>query len=436
MEEVWYHVCILNITKQYNFIVHQNISRQHITLFLLAVSMIALVYSKFLISVCMLLILVINMFDVQRRGFPIRIRVSFFISILSQPQFLAVTLLFFIVLVGGIWSEDTGYFLERLRLKLPLIGLPVAIASLPAFSRRQTGALLYCFVIIMTIASIGVGVHYIQDFDAINQGIKRGHPIPTPCSHIRFSLMLAFSIVTGIYLFYKNAFWKYTWERWLVFACTVFLLFFIHVLSVRSGLVSLYTALLFMGIAIALRSRKYVIGALAIALLCIAPIAAYYTMPSFKNKFHYSLHDIRMHLKGEGSHYSDSERITSLQAGLKIGNAHKLFGVGPGDLKAEVRKVYAHDFPHIAEVKMPHNQFLSVYAGSGIVGLCIFVIGFFYPLFYHKNHKNILFAAFYCIVFLSFMIENTIENAVGIAFYTTFLMIGLQYLKNNVEETH
>jgi len=105
-------------------------------------------------------------------------------------------------------------------------------------------------------------------------------------------------------------------------------------------------------------------------------------------------------------------------------------GTGAGDLKTEVHKIYDERFPDIKSKKMPHNQFLSVSAGSGIIGLAIFILAFFFPLFYKKIKPDALFLSLHLIIFASFITENTIENSVGVAFYVFFLLLGIHFLKD------
>jgi len=158
------------------------------------------------------------------------------------------------------------------------------------------------------------------------------------------------------------------------------------------------------------------------------PLIAYKTIPSFKAKIDYSLYDrwVRKHNISQ-SDYSDGGRFISIKVGMDIGNDNPVFGVGAGNLRQEVKNRYAQMYPESTEVKMPHNQFVSIYASMGIVGLGLFLFAFFFPLFYKKGYRHTLFLSFHIIVLLSFLVENTIENSIGIAFYLFFLLLNLNY---------
>lgn len=408
------------------------INRQHLAIFFCGLLLVAMIYSPFLLSVSMIMLVMIAVFDIQiEPQFTVGLNPNLKKNLgifLANNAYLAVTLCFFIVLVSGLISEDFSYWLERLRLKLPFLVLPFAFASIQPLSQRQYFGLFYFLLLVIFLTSIGIGINYILHFDEIQVAIGRGQSIPTPRNHIRFSLVLALSILAGINLYMEKFYLKYPWERRLILGVTVFLFLFIHVLSVRSGLLVLYVALFLWCIRYIIQSRRFGLGFSVLTGMAVLPIAAYMFLPSFQMKVHYAIWDIKMYLEGRGESYSDSGRLTSLAVGMKIGNQHPVLGVGAGDLKQEVEKVYAADYSNAPVALMPHNQFVSVYAGMGIVGVLLFTFAFFYPVFYQKNYRDSLFFAFHVIVFLSFMMENTIENSIGIAFYVFFLLLGLNYL--------
>ena len=389
--------------------------------------------AEFLLSQAMIFLIALSLFQLKiegqnvRFGFRENLKQNF-IRCYSNKAILAVTIPFLIVLVTALWSGDLDYTLERLRIKIPFLILPFAFMSIPKFSRRELLFVLYFLVLVMFVACLYVGMNYIAHFEAINDMIGRGKPIPTPSNHIRFSLVLSTSILAGIALLHENFSLRYAWERYMIGGVTLFLFAFIHVLSVRSGLAVLYISIFSLGVWYVYQTRRYALGAGMLMTLLILPLVAYQTIPSFQTKLHYAQWDLKQYLQGTGKDYSDSERFTSVEVGLKIGNQHPIIGVGAGDLKSEVRRLYAGEYGEIAAPKMPHNQFVSIYAGAGLCGLLIFLAGFLGPLVYRHNYRNILFLVFHIMIFFSFMMENTIENNFGVSFYLLFLLLGLNYL--------
>ena len=414
----------------------QGINRRQLAIFLCYLLMVSLIYSPFLLSVSIIGLIIISVFNLK-----IEEKVSFglhprlknnFQRLFQHRAFLTVSLFFFIVLVSGIYSEDMVYWLERLRLKLPFLFLPFVFVSLPAFSERQYLGLLYFLLLLLFVTCMGIGLNYVLHFEEINALIQRGKPMPTPRNHIRFSLLLAFGIMAGTYLYWKKFYWKFQWEKYWIGGITLFLFLFIHILSVRSGLFVFYLASIVLLLRYIYLTGRYVLGlGLMVALLAL-PGIAYLTIPSFTTKIDYVRWDLSKYFFNkteELNYHSDTERLISLKIGWQIGREHPLLGVGAGDLKKEVYARYAAQFPQIKKPKMPHNQLLSVFAGTGIWGLLLFCLAFFYPLFYRKNYRDPLFLAFACIIFFSFMMENTIENSMGIGLFAFFWCLGIARLE-------
>ena len=394
--------------------------------------MIALVFSmRFLISVSMIALIVLAVFRWDStQAFPLRFRntIKAFLKKARQNRvFLVVTLPFLLVLLSSLYSSDVDYTLERLRIKLPFLLLPFVFLVMPSLSKKTYYSLYYLFLVLLTAACIYTGINYLLHYDQIIEGMRMGQAIPTIGNHIRFSLMLALAILGGALLWHHQFFWKRRSERWLILAMTLFLFAFIHILSVRSGLLVLYLSIAFLAGRYIWLQKQWIMGSLVLAGLFLLPWGAYQLIPSFKAKIDYSRHDLSMYLKDEGAMYSDAERLISLQVGWEIAKENLLVGVGAGDLRQEVKDRFSAQHPDFSTYKMPHNQFMTILAGTGILGLAFFIFAFFYPLFYQKNFRNGLFFTFHIILFFSFLVENTIENAVGIAFYLLFLLIGLKY---------
>ena len=410
----------------------EKISKKEVSLFVCCLFMVALIYSKFLLTVCMVLFLLMIVFEYKAQSaFPFSINSKLkenFQSYLKATPFVLLTIFFFLVFFSVVYSTDMDYWLERVRIKLPFLVLPFAFFSLPKFTQRDFYGLLVFLLFLMLFSSSDVLIHYFNNYTAITENIGKGQSIPTPMNHIRYSLLLAFSIVCGFILYANGFYLKYKWEPKLILFASLLLFLFIHILSVRSGLLALYISMILMCVFVILKTKKYIVGCIGFLVISSLPVIAYKTVPSFKIKIEYALYDFQQFQLGKGQGYSDSERLISLSKGWDIFKEHPILGIGAGDLRSEMQLRYANENPGIKQWKMPHNQFISVMAGNGIVGLCLFLIALFYPLFYRKNYKEPIFLAFYVIACISFLMENTIENAIGVAFFIFFLLLNMKYL--------
>lgn len=344
-----------------------------------------------------------------------------FIRLFQRRELALLALLLLLPALSGLWSADGHFWLERTRVRLPFLVLPWAFANLPRLDARQHRLVLYFQVWMMVAVCLGVGINYLLHFDEIQYGMKRGWPVPVPRNHIRFNLILATTILAGGWLWTDGFYLRRRWERAALAAALVFLFAFIHVLSVRSGLAALYAALLFSVGWYVVRSRRWAVGLVALVLLTAIPVVAYKTLPSLQMRVAYMLWDWQQYRQNVGVEYSDAGRWVSFEAGLQLWREHPWLGVGAGDLPAEVKRVVLERFPAYAgDPRLPHNQFIYVLAGTGAVGLAIFLAALLYSLFLRPYRSFYLFAVFQVVVFASFMVEYTLETAMGVAFYLFF----------------
>lgn len=345
----------------------------------------------------------------------------------ERQRHLWIAVPFLLVVFSLPYTEDFTYAAERLRIKLPFLLLPLAFAALPALRRRDVRIIGAFFVGILTVAAVGVLWKYYQNFAIINESLEHGKSIPTPSSHIRFSLAVAGGIFCAGALSLCKGICGTAGERYGFGFLTIFLFIFLHILSVRSGLLAFYTASGILLLRYIYASGNRLLGTVGLLLLLAVPTAAVMFVPSLQSKYQYVKYDLEMSLRGEGKSYSDGERWISLRAARDIITEHPLFGVGAGDLRKEMYEIYQRESSGNAVAKMPHSQFASVAAGTGIVGLILFLIGFFKPIFWQNNYRNYLFLAWHVIIFSSFLSENTFETNFGVSLWLFGLLIGLSY---------
>lgn len=95
-------------------------------------------------------------------------------------------------------------------------------------------------------------------------------------------------------------------------------------------------------------------------------------------------------------------------------------GVGTGDIADAYVKQYQHDNT-ILQPRFQlraHNQFLTMGATFGILGLLYFLATVFVPVI--KERKNLLYLCFALIYIASMLTEDTLETQIGATFYAFF----------------
>lgn len=395
-----------------------------------------MVYSSFVQSLCMMALVILGFlnFDTTASGTKISWTWQPFARLKQfskYSHFLVLTLYFWIVLFSFWQVEgDSSYLLERLRIKVPFLLIPLAYLGLPKLSKNSFHRILYFFMIVMALSVIGVLAIYAINFEEVNLLLKRGQHMATPCNHIRFSQLVALSVLAGWYLV------KIQYSRGvgahgiIIKILTVILFLSIHILSVKTGIVGLYAALFFLAIRHIYTTRNYKVGVAILATMILLPLVAYKTIPSFNRKVHYTFYDLQMYGEGQGSDYGDSGRITSLKVGVDLFKTAPIFGVGAGNLRSEVISEFESNFPQYEKPLMPHNQFIFVLAGSGVFGVSLFLMALFIPLFYRHSYRNDFYLGFYILFLTSFLVEHTIESALGVGMFSSLILLCLLYAHN------
>jgi len=131
--------------------------------------------------------------------------------------------------------------------------------------------------------------------------------------------------------------------------------------------------------------------------------------------------------------HSLTMRLYFWKAATVIINDHVLFGVGTGDVQAELNDTYVKTHSPLSKdwYKRPHNQFITITVALGILGLLIFIFSFLYPVINLKEHLHVLFWPYFLILLVSFILEDTLETQAGLSFYAFFfaLFISQAYFK-------
>ncbi len=345
---------------------------------------------------------------------------------LCRPAFYLNALFFLVILLSGINSEDKTQWLTFLQIKVPFLILPFAFCAYDFFDRAFFNKLLFAFALCMLVSASCVMVRYGCHYEQINQGILSGSIIPVPFSHIRYTLMLVFSFFILLWLWEQ----RFVSARYLLLLAALFLFVVIHILSSRSGWLSLYAGLLFYLTVYIYSSRRYFIGMLLVAALFVVLVLLYHLIPSFHNKIGYMRYTTEQYRSGHIDDMSDAMRLSSWHVGMELIYRYPWTGTGVGDLLAESKQVSRELYPAIRnddDRKMPHNEFIWIWAATGIFGLLAYCIALFYPFIVGLKYRHWLFVVLYLLFFSSFITEPSIEEQIGSTFYLVFLLIFLAH---------
>lgn len=117
----------------------------------------------------------------------------------ANPAAVVLASLYIMHLIGLLYSENLQYGLKDIRVKLPLVALPVIFSSITPISRKKINVLLLLFIGAVIVGTL-IGFSILLSNTTIN--FREISPF---ISHIRFSLNVALAIFASGY-FVTNGF--------------------------------------------------------------------------------------------------------------------------------------------------------------------------------------------------------------------------------------
>jgi len=358
-------------------------------------------------------------------------------SFTKQKSYLAITGIFILFFISGLWSENTDYFLNRSRIKLPIFFLPFAFFALPKLSQQVMQRIFLGFIAIFVFSvlwSIGL---FLLDFNHYVEIYGKGQILPTPIHHVRYSIMVSIATAMTIYGIM-------TWKdiapilrKALWFSVFLFIIY-LHVLAVRSGIMTLYVALgCLLLIYIKEKGNKLWATGITVSSILLIFLATQF-VPTIKNKIGYMKYSLELFAKNENiRELSDSRRLGSIFAGLDLTRNNPLLGVGIGDIMDETNTYLAKHYPDLTDLELlPHNQYVLASATLGIIGFILFTIFTLMPLFYLKGYNDYFILSTQFMFFASFMVEHTIESQIGVALYIFITLLAIKNRESQMVSAH
>ena len=509
----------------------------------LALSLCALPYSPFALSVGLIIVAANWLLD--------GIWTVKFNRFIQRKSLWAFLLIYASMVVGFFYSEDLKYAVKELKLWLPLLLVPIILATSEPLKRKELKILLTLFCAAVFVASLISFSIFIRDYSHLSQSVRY---ISHYISHIRFALMINLSIfLLGYTALQKGYFNNILIKSILVFVA-IWLVVFLFILQSLTGIVVLviissiliirWTFLLkepvlrfsvIVGLAFSLLfslsylahtvdkyftrnpvdfkslpkktihgsdythdtiSRQFENGNLVWVSICYPELEKGWKKVSnlpFKGRdkdnqavvstlirylaskglskdsvglskldsidiklIENSVSSVifREHKSGiypklyqilwEIDSYNTCEliggsslvqRFVYLKASWQIIKKNLFFGVGTGDGKNSLMEYYKKSNVNLEQKYwfLSHNQYLTVWIASGLIGLVMFLGGLLFPFFYEKRQGCFLCFIFLIIIILSMLSEDTFETHIGVSFAALFysiLIFGYDFLQD------
>lgn len=286
------------------------------------------------------------------------------------------------LLVSGVYTSEWAVWRHELFRSLTWLGVPLAFAVATPLSAAQRLSVGLAFVGGTALVALATLAQYFADPAGANAAISIGQNMQaiTRIFHVHFGLMLSQSFFWGLLLVRHPL--ARVWMKALMLLASIVAALTLHILAYRTGLLVFYTGLVAYTVWLLLRG-SVVLGIGLVLLLGMAPLGAYYTLDSVRDRVASTHYDIEQYqYEKDINTYSLSRRLVAVKTAKNIIQQHWLLGVGPADAAAAMKRQYSwRDFGLRPEnLVYVHNEYLSAMLGGGLVGLSILLAILCWPL--------------------------------------------------------
>lgn len=199
-------------------------------------------------------------------------------AIKNNPLVWTGIVLFLVPLISMLWTDNYDYSLHDLRIKLPLLLVPIFVASY-SISERKLYQLIALMIGSTFVGSVIIMVNYYLNLQGNLENIR---DVSIFISHIRFSLIIDICIFILLYAAFQ---WR---NGYSIIALTMaaWFIYFIFFLGSGNGFIGLLTIIVFGGIYLLLNypNNKVKYGIISLLLIYCAYIL-YLSIGSYRSHF-------------------------------------------------------------------------------------------------------------------------------------------------------
>ncbi len=328
--------------------------------------------------------------------------------------------LFLLHLLGLFYTSNFTYALKDLKIKLPIFFLPIVFIASPSLSVKEFRSILKVLLITALLSSIYGMYYYLRYFQVTFFELREMSQF---ISHIRLSLLNTIAAFAAFYLLAKNNWRKFSYSNLYYLMAGIWLFIFNGIMGARMGLVVFFILLLLGSIFLVIRHKKIWLAAVLLISMIALPILSYLTLPSIKMRTHEVVYELQSYqLNQDPNGKSIAQRFVYWNIAWDIFKTAPLLGIGTGDV-ADAFNSYYLTHPNLLQQQYQHrahNQWLTILLTFGILGLILFMLVVFYPLFYKCKYLDYFYIVFFIAFALSLLTEDTLETQAGVTFYALF----------------
>lgn len=334
-------------------------------------------------------------------------------------------------LLSIFYSENTSVAFQKALLKLPILFVPLFIGIIKNQNKYWQLAFEQVFIWMAVFIAFFSTINYYSNKEALDFLVLQNKPIPVMSHiyHIEFSILLALAILVCVYrLLYF--YWAGSLFQYLYLVAGIIGTYCLHVMSVRTGMLCLYTGVFVLLIYNIIQTKKYWILIAGIALMGTVLAAGYQFSESFRNRITLTLDDINvLQTERDRNWHSVSMRVDAFNNGVTVFKENPWFGVGVGDVDSAVQLSFIQQDSKLQLVnrKKPHHQFLENALQSGVFSPVLLLTILLIP-FIVKKYRNPLSVTLMIVFFTAMQFESILERqatvVVFVLLYAYVLSLG------------
>lgn len=320
-----------------------------------------------------------------------------------------------------IYSDDLAEGFYVVEKKVSLILFPVLFFLRPGFKLANINSFLKILLIsVLTVSSYCLIVA-IWKYYALGQNTFYWYDFTRPIGGYHpsyFSLVINF-LTFWVFLKLVGGHDSVSHIRMILYIA-VLIIFGILILLLSSKLHFLiFATILFLGVFCYFKKKNVKWSFRFLVLILIFTVIVIFKGNLVER--YYSIAKLSYSLNAPVESFNElTIRFALLECAWEIISKNTFIGVGVGDTMNELDKIYrANDYKFgYLDRQDPHNQFVRILIGTGVIGLFLFLASISTLLSVGMSNGNYLIVGFVLIFSISFLFESVLERHNGIIIYS------------------
>ena len=347
-----------------------------------------------------------------------------------RRNMMSFSIIYFIYLVGFLYSNNQYNAFLDLQTKLSLLVFPILFATIDEnILKGEKEKILSSYIlgcIVSTLVLMSYALYNFSESHMVKEFFYSNLSWYQHASYI--SMFLAFAVGILLYHIHTKSILEKT-PKAIVIALIVYFGTFIFLLSSKAGILTL-TIILLSYVGVLLYDKQFLKGVTLFFIISLTIWGMFTFFSVTSSRIMDAQQTISSETVENDATDSTSERIHIWQSALSVIKENLIFGVGTGDANdALIAKYKTNHYSGALEKKLnAHNQYLQTYIAVGIIGFLVLMVMLFIPLFQSLKHRNILYFLFLLLITFNLLFESMFERQAGVVFYAFFNGLFFFYL--------